>query len=527
MVFPRKRYKRLNPLSPVKALSSREHLHTAAALNGGQITSIDAADIPDNALTVAKNVRVRFDKTERREANVLFTPTKPDSFRIQRLFEFKQGVNERYLIRITPTTAYYTEGSAWTAFSGTLNGDTTKAVFHTVIEQTPVLANGVDRLKQLSISGGTISDLGTLAPRARYVTGMFNRVVAASVGNSGEGLITVYWSGDRNITEFDGAVDLSAGQSPILDSPADESDFITGIFGGPNLGILLREKSIWLIQKQPIESNPFHFVNVQAGIGCNVPTSAARIPGGGLVFFDTVSENVWVYIPRQLPEPIGDKVGKEITSVITNPSQMFSGFLRREREYVLGIGNKIWRYNFRTQAWVYDEISNISAVYMRVALGDFTSFDELTGTFDDLTGTMDELSAEPSEQDVVYYGRSDGDIYVEDETENDDAGSTFESELRSKEFVFDHVDTVLASIKWEYLSALSGSMTLEYSKDSGDNWVTAKTVTLDATGNKVKQMKFKKAVRARRIMWRLRTSDSKFQILDYEVRVYPGGESDD
>ena len=118
MAFVKKRYKRRNPFISPRARTMPEKLHTAATMSGGQITNVDAADIPNEALSLAKNVRVRFDKTIRREGFPVFTPAKPDSFRVQRLFEFKQGISTKYFIRVTPNSIYYSNGSTWTQLTG-------------------------------------------------------------------------------------------------------------------------------------------------------------------------------------------------------------------------------------------------------------------------------------------------------------------------------------------------------------------------------------------------------------------------
>ena len=64
---------------------------------------------------------------------------------------------------------------------------------------------------------------------------------------------------------------------------------------------------------------------------------------------------------------------------------------------------------------------------------------------------------------------------------------------------------------------------IEYSKDGGSTWTVAKSVALVADG-KVQKLKYKRSVRTSRLMWRLKSTTSKFKLLNYEVHVFPGGE---
>ena len=501
-------------------------------LNGGMISALDKSNLPDGALSLLTNARVRDDKVKKRDGTSKYTPTKPDSLRVQLLFEFKQSRTEDYIVRITPSSAYYSDGNAWTLLTGTLHGGTSNPPSAAVVLNTPVIANGIDRLQKITLgTTKTIADLSGNAPRARYVTGFANRVVCASEGDGGDGLVTTFWSAERILGEFDPTVETSAGFSPIIESPADFSDFITGVFGFSNVLILTRERSIWLASKLPSASNPFNFFNAIPGIGCNVPASIA-MTRTGIVFFDTESENVWLYEPGRPPEAIGDKIRTDLLNNFESPFRVFGSYNPKEREYMLGIPQsgsattRIWVYSFRAKAWAYDEIDNLTAILRRHTLTDYTSFDELTGTFDALSGTFDGLSDDPTETVSMYFGRSNGDILIEDSSVLTDDGVNVETIMQSKEYKSLEVELILSLLLFEYTATVSGTATLEYTTDGGSTWTTASSHTTLITAG-THRIKFSNTVEANRLMWRIRATDTDIVILDHVVKMYVSGDSDE
>ena len=100
-------------------------LLAAAQLSKGMVTILDPADIDLGALVLAKNARVRYDKTSRRSGYSLFSPTAPNSNKILKLVHFKSISGQEFLFRITRNSIHYTDLSAWTAVTATnlIGGD--------------------------------------------------------------------------------------------------------------------------------------------------------------------------------------------------------------------------------------------------------------------------------------------------------------------------------------------------------------------------------------------------------------------
>ena len=59
-------YTRRNIITPKRSRPIESLPTIAARLNKGMVTTIDPVDLDDDTLTLAVNVRVRFDKTVRR-----------------------------------------------------------------------------------------------------------------------------------------------------------------------------------------------------------------------------------------------------------------------------------------------------------------------------------------------------------------------------------------------------------------------------------------------------------------------------
>jgi hypothetical protein len=85
-----------------------------ARLNLGMITSLDPADIPEGALQLCKNARVRFDRTSRRPGSSLLTPAAPNTKSVIGLSYFKQSDGDEYFFRATRDTLHRRLTGSWT-----------------------------------------------------------------------------------------------------------------------------------------------------------------------------------------------------------------------------------------------------------------------------------------------------------------------------------------------------------------------------------------------------------------------------
>lgn len=527
---------KISHFSPTHRLAGTRSLELAepallaeGTLNGGMTADFDPADIPNNKSPLVVNARVRRDKTSRRAGKSQFGDPKPNSESVHALIPFNVNSKTRYFVRIAGLTGHYFAGiSGWLPLTGALSGRLTD---HAVVLGQLIVADGVGKLQLVDLSAGTISDLGDIAPTAKYVTGFSERAVAANGGISDEASETMYWSGNRNLPEWDALLDISAGQKRLDTSPRAEVDPISGIFGFSSVMVIPREKSIWLATQNPVASDPFKTFRSVPGVGTNLPGSIA-IGRELMIFIDSRMRDIVIYRPGQNIETIGIAIRNSIIKAIQNADTISAAYLTNEQEYHVLIEDsdvfKIWVFNFLTQAWTYDELPNCTSVDVFDDFSPYTSFDDLTGTFDALTGTFDELSGTPSEIPTVVYGFDNGDLSREDDERDIDfressGDVTYEFELQSKEFKSPKEDITVTRIELEYQATNDGSLTLEYTKDGGITWVTAKTIAM--LQGKVQILKFKKQVRTRRLMWRVLATDGRFDVLGFEIDAAPTGES--
>jgi hypothetical protein len=427
---------------------------------------------------------------------------------------------------------------------GALAGSATDYFQGAVVLDTFVFANnGVNVLQQFDEVAGTYKPLGN-APEYRYVTGFFNRVVGANLVGSDPNAAQIGWSGENNLEEWDPLVDETAGNTPLVESPNDLGDNISGIFGFTNVLAILREQSIWLASKQPIPTFPFNPYCAFPGVGCNAPYSA-EITSNGLTWADRRTATVWHYTPGSAPVPIGRPVERTLMDSADDENLMFASYDPIQNEYTLFIpqaagGDRIiaWTYNFRSQSWSQDVYWGVSHVSDADFAGAVLTIDQLQGRIDDLAGTINELGAV---QDVVpqrAFGRKDGEILLEEDDETTDpaylaANENFETLLLSKSYTFPTDDMYVAELRIEIIpikaSDTTGlcSVTLSYSKDGGATIATpTKTKAFVAPfADKPKIFTWTKQIKCRRFAWQLTADDGQFAIIGYEVHVYKSGES--
>lgn len=514
-----------------------EQLLAEARLNKGMVTTIDSLDIDNGAVVLAKNARCRLDKTGRRPGKVNEAPTKPDTNKILGIFNFKKNDGTTAFLRFTKNSIYRRNAANWTGFSagtgGSLTGGDSDYFTTAVVRNKFYFANGVDKIQHANTSSIQYEEAGANSPKVKYITGFFNRVVGAYrvEGTQPDGPVTVVWcaDGDPSLWPDDVPPDITSGQSPIIDSPSDLADFITGIFGGPSYLLLPREKSIWACSKQPIGSAPFYFSTVVQGIGADSPRAIRQIPNG-LAWLDTRTAQIYAWIVGQVPEEIGTGVYDDIARNVDDPSKIISGYDAYQREFSLGVvvpGTTIllvWTFNFRTKSWVVDEVDLLSYIAdIDSTFSNVLTFDDLVGTFDSLTGTMDGLGVTSVGKAARYYGFSNGDIFAEDASKDSDAGVSFTTDIQSKDFQQAAIDVFFSRVKVDLVCKLNGQIVLSYSKDKGKTFKVSKTISL-ATGES-RAIEHHRTVMSKQLRWRITATNGSFDITEYSIFVAPAGPS--
>jgi hypothetical protein len=462
------------------------------------------------------------------------------------------------LFRITASTVYYTDLSAWTAVTATnLVGTNTDrfdvAVGYDVSVQDYriyLANNGKNKIQQIRLTGGgspvvedvDITSTSKVAPKAKFITVFQRRLIGAMDPTTTQGPISVFWSGDGNFKDFDANVDVSAGVVPLIESPGDRSDFLTGVKAFTNVMVLPREKSIWLATPTPDGSNPFYFYGAVPGIGCNCPYSIAVVPHG-LCFVDTTTGSIWAYsysynygyvAGSNAPERFGLPIEKDLIANISDPSQVFGSYSPANNEYSVVVPivgtpvSRVWTFNFKNKTWAYMEKLNVTELADSGVISAITSIGGLIGTIAQLQGNINQLSTLKVVSSTQLVGLNDGSIQKDDPSTDTDADGDYTMEIQSKDFVFPDIDIYVSELRIEYIAHIAGAMSLQYHKwgdpRSDSTWVTAKTITPTRL-EEPQLLRYKRNMKARRLRWRIKATKGVFDILSYEVHVFPGPES--
>lgn len=529
----------------------QEKILAVHTITKGMYSDIDPAMVPDEGLVLAKNSVVRSDKISRRPGNSVFYPLAPDANRILRLLDFVRNNGDTNLVRHTKNSIYYCTSIVWVQCIGPALGGTDSDLVNSVVIDDRYFAtnNGVNPIVEVDVVTNSYTFLGN-SPNYKKVTGFFNRVIGANLGGPTPDPYEIGWSGDLDYTEWDPLVNISAGSVRLIDSSEDVSDFISDIFGFDAVLIVLRQKSIWMATKQPSASNPFNFFAKIPGIGCTCPNGTAKFPSG-IIFPDIRTKSIYTFTIDGQIQDIGQPIRKALMSAMSNPELVFGSYNPTEAEYSLCIPNEItfitqeWKYNFRQQAWTYNEVPIVSAMTDVNTIVGTRTIADLEGTIADLLGTIADLSSSLTIVPRRLYGRFDGQIAIETDGQVFDSGfsetgygfdygfdyggtatidstQAFSTVLQSKVYKNPGFNLYISALNLEVFCRNTGSFILAFSRDGGITFTDVKTFTItSALINKVFQLKYKKLTTCRRFAWRLTNTDIDFDLYSEEIKNYP------
>ena len=511
----------VEPPSNVKA--TRESDVSEGVLNRGMISSVYPANIPDGAVSLAKNVRVRYDKTLRRN-KIYLSIFNSVATGVQGLFAFKDYAGEYKLLMFGSNgKAYKRDGSAWTLID-TFAATILPSIYYGAAlynDTVYVSCNGQGPIHSIDSGLTTLTDLVT--PYYKYVTVFYNRVIGANKVGSPNNPIEIGWSADGVPTEWDNSVNETAGLGPLMESPSDSSDFITGIFGFTNVLVVLRERSIWEGTKLPSGSNPFNFYARYAGIGCDCPRSAAVIPNG-LIFADTQTRGVYMYNIGGSPELISEAVVEDMFDGTINVENVQGVYDGANREYHLHINNKVWIYNLVTKAWVYDEfdfvyVDQITSMAYLAQLNTSVTYASVSGTY--AANANSYASYDSVEEGGIFYGNNFGYLFKADPDDTEFLPlftENYSSEVESKLYEMPDDDIIINSLSFSVSVRSECSIQLLYSKN-GRDFVPIKTFNLREGNSQL--VRARVSIRARSFKWKLKSEYGLWDLHKYSLKVLP------
>lgn len=527
----RGRVSRQNPTTSINSPS----------VGGGIVTNIHPTNIQNEEFQDQVNFRVDYDQVTYRGGLVpVGATTSIDPAQITRIISWRRAAGNTSFICITANNAYWTSDFIlYTLLTPTpsLVGVLNLYPSYTIAADRAFIATGYDVIREALLGPNTLNPLGN-APRYRYIFSFFNRILGCYLYDPIAVDIRptrIGWSGDLNFSEWNPNVDFTAGFVDLIETPADTADEIRGGFGFANIALILRERSLWAITRQPSGTNPFAFSCINPLIGCDLPGTATQILNG-IVWADNGSQNVYVYqVGTDKPEKIGTPINNLLFHDIAISSRVTSTYNVNEEVYSIIINFattsqcRVYSYSFKTNKWWREEFYEISTINDGSVTSNNLTIDDLIGTIDQINGTIDSLVSATTLGRRLYADSTRRIILVENPDVTTDYRFTGTNSTRN-------IDRILYSKRYEQtqndflftrfrltlrleIVNTTSNLIIEFSKDGGVTWTTYKTIP--ASMLPVGQdylITCSKTVRCKTFEWRLRSSDGiPLTVSDYEI----------
>lgn len=500
----------------------------ATQINGGINNYIDPADIPDNQVTQAKNVRINGDKIFRRIgcSNTAFLDqgAPPNSSFITNISLFPRFDGSSEFVRFDPLKLYKRDVATWTQITGPPFTVETRQKTLATLDRF-FFATGHNVIQEINFTTDTYAPLGN-APKYKYICSFFNRIVGANLYDAGTASnpIQIGWSGDLNFSEWNALVDISAGNAALVEGQGDFSDPITGLFGFASVMLIARERSLWIATKRAVASAPFQYQAAFTNVGCDTPDSIAQTKAG-ITWYDRRSNQVYTYEVGGTPKSIGYTIRKELKNTIRDNTLVQGSYDPIGNRYHLTIPSSssdtsiIYVFDFETQSWVYDERYRVSGVFPLDEAKNNLVIADLVGVIADLVGVIADLSNITISPSVITYGHIDGMLTQDDDTAETDNGSVFESIIKSKVFALNPSDLSVNRLLMKLVPIRPGSMQVYFSRNGGQTFTLYKSVSLPISDiGKRRIVEFNKHITTSEFAWKIVSSSGSFDLNEYRIR---------
>jgi len=402
----------------------KEALVDVADVTGGMILEVPRQSLPGSSFSEARNARVREGWIGRREGTARLDVGQPDNEPVLKVLTFLHSTGNNFLLRLTRTGTHILRWPGVWQRIGEGLGFERRVSFSQIYGRVFVTNGG--RVREINLDKGTVKRLKS--PRLDFVTSYGDRLVGGRRNSP-----SVWWSANLRPDDWESE---SSGTETLVQNTSDVADGVVGVFGLGRELMILRSRSIWVADRQASAVAPFRFAPLVDDIGCDMPYTAVRAQGG-IVFASYRLGEVYFLQPSSRPQPISQAVSRRIFEKVENLNMAEGAYDPFQGEYLLGVPrldgliHEVWRFSFKTGAWVYDEIPPVQSLGEVTSHSPLLMIDDLEGVIDSLEGMIDDLGKiDITPRSWIFMGGSAGEVIEEREEEDLDwDGSPFEMEL--------------------------------------------------------------------------------------------------
>jgi hypothetical protein len=242
-----------------------------------------------------------------------------------------------------------------------------------------------------------------------------------------------------------------------------------------------KENALAMIRKVGT-SDIFDLETVCVGVGLAAQRAVVSDESGFHYFMGSNNFYRWA---GGIPDPIGTSISEEIFNRLDRGKigRSFAIHVKQYSEiwfFVIISGNEwpteVWKYNYKTGFWYMDQcnlLTDAIAWQRTVAQtwNEDTGSGSDDGTWDQALDTWDAGNVTDSGSEIIL-GRSDGYTLKLDDAISEDDGSAIEARFDTKDYIGGEIDVKVRFLELDITAKGPGSMSVAYSIDFGDTWVT-------------------------------------------------------
>jgi hypothetical protein len=281
--------------------------------------------------------------------------------------------------------------------------------------------------------------------------------------------------------------------------------------------------------RQAFQTPVFAFRPIVQGIGCDLPYTIARVPGGA-VWADQRTQEVYFYSPQNGPRPIGSVINRDLYNDLELLEYAQGAYDPFEHEYHLGVIEdgetqitRTWVYSFQHNAWTYDDSPEVSCIGVVELKDASVAIDDLVDTIDDQTGTIDGLGGGSTFIPTLLKGIEDGKVVKQSyDASTDYDSSTFTFSWISQNFGSQTMRREMKNLAVRALVATTGDVILDERNEDG-SWRHEKTDTITGSTVPVNVRIPNKRVSGEDLYFRIRSAAAAVKFYSWSVKIHEKG----